>query len=110
MCFASISRILLSITIYLGLLLPINSSGTSLDYSRDTALHRSKDLAVSLWLYNYGQTYPTYSCEHAGQLKLFNFNRLCSHLVDCSRRALPATLLLSFESRCSDFPHIATFR
>ena len=37
-----------TISIYLAPRLLSGSSGTSLDYSRDTALHQSKDFAVSL--------------------------------------------------------------
>jgi hypothetical protein len=51
----TISRILFERDIYLGWLLPITSSGTkSFDCSKDsTALHTSKDLAVSLCMLPY---------------------------------------------------------
>lgn len=75
--------------IYLGQLLPAASSGaparTHPMSSSGTALHRGKDLAVSALRRHRDalreSTYP------------FGISRFCSHLVDCSRRALPATLL-----------------
>ncbi len=56
-----------------------------------TALHSSKDLAVSPPVLPQGLT-PKGSLH-------FRSGRLCSHLWDCSRRALPATLLSSLRSR-----------
>ena len=52
------------IDIYLGLMLPLNSSDSSLDCSRDTILHTYKDLAVSIVnfiLANLYGTYPSFS-------------------------------------------------
>ena len=55
----------------------------------DTALHPGKDLAVSPHILLYGLTRRNKS---AGA-PFFRLGRLCSHLSDCSGRALPATLL-----------------
>jgi hypothetical protein len=48
-----------------------------------TALHTSKDLAVSLMRFRMHIPEGTLAFRH---------RRHCSHLVDCSRRGLPATL------------------
>jgi len=70
--------------------------------SADTALHWGKDFAVS----------PSYHYEAILRGESFDFRlrRHCSHLLDYSRRGLPATFLtraLSFDYsliQCSDFP------
>ncbi len=86
---APISRILYpsialgTMAIYLAPQLLTGSSGTPLDFSRGTALHTSKGLAVSLPPHRRDsprrEPYP------------FGIRRLCSHLADCSGRVLPAT-------------------
>jgi len=73
--------------IYLGALLPTPSSGTS-RFWRDTTLHSSKDLAVSP-----PALPPGLAPSNDGAAVAFASGRLCSHLADCSGRALPATLL-----------------
>lgn len=81
-CYASVSRILFRRTaktvIYLGVLLPTPSSGTS-RFWRDTALHSSKDLAVSLPMLPSELT-PSFD----GVAVAFASGRLCSHLADRS--------------------------
>ena len=52
-----------------------------------TALHRSKGLAVALPILLSGFIRPEPDAA------FFRLRRHCSHLVDCSRRALPATRL-----------------
>lgn len=73
--------------IYLGLLSPITSSGTSgvFENPPDTALHTGKNLAVSPVCFH--TAFPD------GNLA-FLHRRLCSHLYGYPRQALPATLLL----------------
>src|SRR3989304_291525 len=39
-----------------------------------------------------------------GIFSAFASKRLCSHLLDCSRRELPATFVY-LKTLCSDFPH-----
>ena len=69
-----------------------------------TALHTSKDFAVSI------PVLPLELAQHlllsAGRLEPFGSRRLCSHLLDYSRRALPATVLQYYYWVCSDFPHL----
>ncbi len=60
-------------------------------YARDTALHSSKDLAVSPPVLPQGLT-PKGSLH-------FRSGRLCSHLWNYFRRALPATLLYGLRHR-----------
>ena len=75
--------------IYLGELLPTPSSSTTREIgeaaiSRVTALHTSKDLAVSTLLLPKELFLKEESIA-------FLRRRLCSHLVVCTRRELPAT-------------------
>ena len=80
----SISRILLSIVIYLGLMLPLSSS--------DSSVLRQ-----------------TRSCTRVSILpfhpRLNVGIRHCSQLYPCGRRALPATFAWQSQAVCSDFPH-----
>lgn len=61
-----------------------------------TALHTSKDLAVSPRMLPYELILADASA--------FLLGRLCSHLLACARRALPATCT-NWIVVCSDFPH-----
>ena len=71
----------------------LNSATACGRHNWRTALHGGKDLAVS----------PTpvarrarlQSLSASETLLFFREKRLCSHLLDCSRRGLPATLLPS---------------
>jgi len=58
--------------------------------SRGTALHASKDFAVSMQCYHC--RHPCYRKRLRGALG-FRRKRLCSHLVTFVRQALPATRL-----------------
>lgn len=78
-----ISRILSWTVIYLGGRLLARSSGTLSACAQSTALHWGKDFAVS----------PLHHCK--ANLRRdsigFRLRRHCSHLLDYSRRGLPAT-------------------
>ena len=63
---------------------------------KSTVLHTRKDLAVSIVCCHTHHPY----CY--GALS-FRARRHCSHLYDCSRRALPATNT-NLKVECSDFP------
>lgn len=80
----TISRILLSIVIYLGHVLP-HISLAALQENLGTALHSGKDLAVS------PHTFPHKLLPK--ESLFFRSGRLCSHLVGCPRWELPTTLL-----------------
>ena len=69
----------------------------SIEHHEGTALHRSKDLAVSI------------PCRHGHHpdrsgASAFRLGRLCSHLSPRGVRGLPATMLLPRGSLCPDFP------
>lgn len=66
-----------------------------------TALHRGKDFAVSPFV-----LLQKLSLQGCRLLRFFRLERLCSHLLRCRRRALPATIPIrpKADSLCSDFP------
>lgn len=84
-----VSRILSKrMTIYLASLLPVMSLRLFAHIKKDmcdAVLHFDKDLAVS-FPYHYGTHLV------AKGMMLYSVMRFCSHLVDHSRRALPATI------------------